>query len=285
MISIRKISKQKGCASMDGHGLLRKICIRRPKIWIFGGGIVMLAVLFGLVSQQNRGREKKLMIAAAASLKPAMEELMEMYRKKHPNITLFCSYGSSGTLEQQIRQGAPIDLFISAAASNMDSLSREGLIIDRTRIDLLENKLVLIEPADSMTKLSGFEDLPKYGKIAIGDPDFVPAGKYAYEVCNSLGIWGELENKLIYGKDVTEVLTWVAFGNADAGMVYSTEVSLSVQVRVVAFAPEGSHSRIVYPAALVKGCKDEKAGTDFIGFLKSAEAGEVFVKYGFITVN
>jgi len=269
---------------MKGNGMLQSRSWRSYKIWIFGVGIVLLAVL-GLIRLQTQVREKKLMIAAAASLKPALEELLEKYHQQHPDIKIFCTYGSSGTLEQQIRQGAPVDVFISAAASNVDSLSRDNLIIDNTRIDLLENKLVLIEPTGNGLKLFGFEDLPKAGKIAMGDPDFVPAGKYAYEVCNSLGIWEEIKGRLIYGKDVTEVLTWVASGNADAGMVYSTEAKLSKQVRVVAFAPEGSHSRIVYPIALLKGAREEKAGTDFIEFLTSYEAREVFVKYGFITLN
>jgi len=255
------------------------------RIWSSGIGILLLAMLIGLVSIQTQGREKKLMIAAAASLKPAMEELLDKYQKQHPDIKIFSTYGSSGTLEQQIRQGAPIDVFISAAASNMDSLSRDNLIIDKTRIDLLENKLVLIEQTDSKVKLSGFEDLPKAGKIAMGDPDSVPAGKYSYELCNRLGIWEKLEDKLIYGKDVTEVLTWVASGNADAGMLYFTDARLSEQVRVVAFAPEGSHSRIVYPAALVKGAREDLAGIDFIKFLTSSEAREVFVKFGFLPIS
>ena len=271
---------------MKSNGIYQKRSWRSYRIWIFGGGIVLLAVLLGFVRLQTQGSDKKkLMIAAAASLKTAMEELLDMYRKQHPDIKLFCTYGSSGTLEQQIRQGAPIDVFISAAASNMDSLSKDSLIIDKTRIDLLENKLVLIEPTDSEIKLSGFEDLPKAGKIAMGDPDSVPAGKYAYELFNSLAIWGELEDKLIYGKDVTEVLTWVASGNADAGMVYLTEAGLSKQVRVVAIAPEGSHSRIIYPAALVKGTRKDLEGTDFIEYLSSADAGKVFAKYGFIPIN
>jgi len=248
--------------------------------------IALISVLLlGFAHVRAHGRKSQLLIASAASLKPAMEELLAVYRQIEPEIKLLVTYGSSGTLEQQIRQGAQVDVFLSASVDNMDSLSKDNLIIDSSRLELLENKLVLIEPEGSSQALAGFEDLTKAGRIAIGDPESVPAGKYAYELLMALGLWDKLKGRIIYGKDVTEVLTWVASGNADAGIVYKTEASMSKQVKVLALAPEGSHSRIIYPAALVNGSGNVRAGTDFMNFLSSPEAMRVFESYGFIQVK
>ena len=258
---------------------------RNIKLLIRGAFALILIILLGLTWYQANKKPKVLLVAAAASMKASMEEILEEYRKQHTDIKILVTYAGSGTLEQQIRQGAPIDLFLSAAASNMDSLSQDGLIIDSSRVNLMQNKLVLIEPTGSELKLSGFEELVWAGKIAIGDPDSVPAGKYAYETCKYLSIWEELEGRLIYGKDVTEVLSWVSSGNADAGMVYSTDASLTDQVRIVAIAPNGSHGRIIYCAAVVDGTKEERAGREFIKYLSSEKAKQVFYKYGFLPVE
>jgi len=258
----------------------------RIREWIIAEifGLISL-LLLGIIWLFEKDKQRELLIAAAASMKPAMEELLEEYRKKQPDITIQITYASSGTLEQQIRQGAPIDVFISAAVEIMDSLSKDKLIIDKSKVDILKNQLVLIEPANSKSKPQGFDDLPKAGIISMGDPNSVPAGKYAYEVCTSLGIWDEMEKFIIYGKDVTEVLTWVASGNVDAGMVYSTDASLTDKVRIVAYAPEESHSKIIYCAAVINGSKEEKAGIEFINYLLSQKAQEIFFKYGFLPVK
>lgn len=258
---------------------------RNIKLIIRSTFALILIILLGLIRYQADKKPKELLIAAAASTRAAMEEILEDYQKQHTDIKISVTYGGSGTLEQQIRQGAPIDLFLSAAADNMDSLSREGLIIESSRVNLLQNKLVLIEPTDSKLKLSGFEDLAMSGKIAIGDPAFVPSGKYAYETFKFMGIWEELEDRLVYGKDVTEVLSWVSSGNADAGMVYSTDASLTDQVRILAIAPDGSHSRISYCAAVVDGSGEEEAGRELINYLSSGKAQEIFYKYGFLPVE
>lgn len=253
----------------------------------FTVGIFMLIILLliGTVCFRTEEKQRELLIAAAASMKPAMEEILGEYRKQYPDIAVRITYAGSGTLEQQIRQGAPVDVFISAGADNMDSLSKDNFIIDKTRTEILRNQLVLIEPVGSRLKLQGFEDLPKAGSIAMGDPESVPAGKYAYGACLSLGIWDEIKDLVVYGKDVTEVLTWVASGNADAGMVYLTEAGLTDQVRTVAFAPGDSHSKIIYCAALVKGSKEEKAGTELINYLTSPKVQKIFLSYGFLPVD
>lgn len=252
---------------------------------IRGSSVLILIILIGVSWLRTKGNQSELLIAAAASMKPALEELLDVYRIENPEITVQITYGGSGTLEQQIRQGAPIDVFISASVDNMNSLSKDKLILDDTRVEILQNQIVLIEPSSSNLNLQGFDDLLNANKIAIGYPDSVPAGKYAYEVSQFLGIWENIKECIVYGKDVTEVLTWVASGNVDAGMVYSTDASSNAQVRVVAIAPEDSHSKIIYCAAVLDGAKEVKASRRFIDFLISKNAQDIFKKYGFLPVE
>ncbi len=223
-------------------------------------------------------------MGAAASLKTVMEKLKVNYEEEK-DISLVFTYASSGTLEQQIRQGAPMDLFLSASGTQIRSLSEDQYLIEETVTDLVENRITLIIPADSDLDLIGFEDITRASRIAIGDPESVPAGSYACEVFDYYGILEEVKKSAVYGKDVTEVLTWVSSGNADAGVVYATDAATTDQVTVAATAPAQSHSRVVYPAAVVRETKREAAAKEFLEYLMSEEAQKVFMECGFIPVN
>ncbi|AEG58822.1 molybdate ABC transporter substrate-binding protein [Desulforamulus ruminis] len=222
-----------------------------------------------------------LTISAAASLKDAAEELKGIYAKQHTEVAITYNFGASGTLQKQIEEGAPADLFISAGKSQMDALAEKGLIVEGSRKDLLGNDLVLVAGKDS--QIASFEDLakPEVGKIGIGTPESVPAGKYAQEALTNLQLWDKLQPKLVLAKDVRQVLTYVESGNADAGLVYRSDALISQEVKVVAAAPEDSHKPIVYPMAILKDTKQQKAVEDFAAFLSSDEAAQVFEKYGF----
>ncbi len=227
----------------------------------------------------------ELLVSAAASLKDVMEEIKTAYAAKKGNVTLIFNLGASGALQQQIENGAGADVFISAATKQMDALKDKGLILDETRKDFLENKVVLIAPKDATT-VTDFKDLtdPKVKKIGLGQPESVPVGQYAEEVLTSLNILDSIkkENKVVYGKDVKEVLTWVETGNADAGMVYETDAKVSDKVKIVAQAPEGSCKPVYYPAAVIKDSKNQEAAKEFVDFLYSSEAKPIFEKYGFV---
>lgn len=223
----------------------------------------------------------EVLVAAAASLQNAMEELQTLYKAVDPNVTLTYTFGSSGTLQQQIEQGAPVDVFMSAALKQMRALEEGELILDGTKKELLENKVVLIVPKDSNLGITSFEDILKAPMIALGEPSSVPVGQYSEEVFTSLGILDQVKEKVTYGKDVTEVLTWIATGNADAGVVYATDAKSSDEVTVAAEAPEGSTSKVIYPVAVVKDTKVEAAAKAFVEYLASDEALDVFEKYGF----
>ena len=232
-------------------------------------------------SDSNETAPVEILVVAAASLQNSMEEIGENYQKENPDDIVIYTFGSSGTLQEQIEQGAPVDVFMSAALKQMETLEKEGLILDGTKKELLENKLVLIVPKDSKLGITSFEDILKAPLIALGDPESVPVGQYAEEVFTSLNNLDDVKKQATYGKDVTEVLSWVSTGNADAGVVYATDAKSCDSVTVVAEAPEGSTSRVIYPAAVVKDTKSVEAAKAFVEYLTTDEALGVFEKYGF----
>ena len=221
-------------------------------------------------------------VSAAVSLKDALDAIRPAFAKQWPNIAIHYNLGASGTLQQQIEQGAPVDVYISASPAQMDSLDNQGLLLAGTRRDLLRNTLVLIVPTGA-TQVSDFKDLikPSVKIVAIGEPQTVPAGKYAQEVLTHFGLYKSLGAKLVLAKDVRQVLTYVASGNADAGIVYATDAKITTQVKVAATAPEDSHAPIVYPVAVLKDTKNAEGAKAFAGFLSSQVAQSIFEKYGF----
>lgn len=228
--------------------------------------------------------QTEITVSAAASLKDALDEIKPIFDKANPGIKLTLNFGSSGALQQQIEHGAPVDVFISAALKQIDALADKGFIISETRRDLLGNDLVLITGINN-SKITDFGSLTKDHliNIAIGNPETVPAGSYAQESLSHQGIFNSLQNKLVLAKDVRQVLTYVENGNAEAGIVYNSDVQSSKAVKIVAKAPENSHSPIVYPIAILKATKELEAAKTFCDFLKSEEAKEVFVGHGFRT--
>ncbi|MDJ0531258.1 MAG: molybdate ABC transporter substrate-binding protein [Xenococcaceae cyanobacterium MO_207.B15] len=232
----------------------------------------------------------KLTVSAAASLKNVMEEIEPIYQQEHPETEIIYNFASSGSLQRQIEQGAPVDVFICAATDKMDALEKQGLLLTETRRDLLKNQMVLVTPASnskSNLKLDNFEDLTtkKTTAIALGEPKSVPAGKYAQEVLNSFKIAEQVNSKAVYGKDVRQVLNYVATGNVDAGIVYRTDAKVSDNVQIVATAPENTHSPVIYPIGVIKDSDQPEAATELIKFLTSSEAQAVFEEYGFVSVT
>lgn len=228
----------------------------------------------------------ELNISAAASLTDALKEIQQLYLVKKPNSKVVFNFGASGTLETQIKNGAPVDVFFSAATSNMNNLKTAGLLLDSTVKNLLGNDVVLIAPSNSKLSLSSFTAVTGSGikMIALGEPTAVPAGKYAKEVFTYYNIWDQVSAKATFGTDVRQVLTMVETGNADCGVVYSTDAATSATVKIVATAIDASHTPIIYPAAVIKASAHSAAAADFVNFLSSAGAKAVFVKYGFRTL-
>lgn len=226
----------------------------------------------------------ELNISAAVSLKDALIEIQKNYQDKHPNIKILFNLGASGSLQKQIEQGAPTDIFISAAPKQMDELQKKQLIDQATRKNFVENKLVVVVSKDAKLKLEKYEDLTQGGinKIALGETAVVPAGQYAKEVLQKLGIWDKVEDKLVFAKDVRTVLAYTETGNVEAGIVYKTDAVSSDKVKIAAIAPEGSHQPIVYPIAIIANTKKVKAAEDFVAYLFSPESKAVMEKHGFV---
>ena len=223
-------------------------------------------------------------LAAAASLKNVYDEkLIPMFEEKYQGVKVTPTYASSGDLQTQIENGLETDVFMSAANKQMDALVEEGIIDNSTNLQFLENKVVLIVPADSNSTISSFDDLKNVeGNIAIGDPESVPAGQYAQEVLNNTGIWDDVESKLSLGTDVTAVLNQVAQGSAECGIVYATDAKSTDDVKVICEAPEDAlKTPVIYPVAAIKDTNDTDATNAFMDFLQTKEAKDVFVEYGF----
>ena len=226
----------------------------------------------------------ELNISAAVSMKDALAEIQTNYQKKAPHVKLVYNLGASGSLQKQIEQGAPADIFISAAPKQMNELEAKNLVIKATRKNLLENKLVLIAPKDSTLSISKLEDLQNdtVKQISIGETKVVPAGQYAEQALKKLGVWEKIQSKIVFAKDVRTVLTYVDTGNVDAGLVYKTDAAVSKKVKILATAPDGSHAPIIYPAAVLSSTKNQKAAEEFLSYLAGPEGKSVFEKHGFV---
>ncbi|SMQ78626.1 molybdate transport system substrate-binding protein [Bacillus sp. OV166] len=237
--------------------------------------------------QNQKASEKKveLTISAAASLQDALNEIKATFEKEHSNVKVNYNFGSSGALQQQISQGAPVDLFFSAAEDKFDKLVQDGLIVKSKRIDLVGNELVLVIPNDSKKKIKSFEDLTKTDKISIGTPEAVPAGQYAKETLEKLNVWKAIEGKVVYAKDVRQVLTYVETNNVEAGIVYKTDALISQKVKIVATAEENTHAPIIYPLGVIKNSSHPKEAQLFYDYLQNETSMKTLEKNGFKGIN
>lgn len=241
--------------------------------------ILLLIALILSGCQSTQSEQISITVAAAASLSDAMNELSSLYEKEHPNTAITLNLASSGVLANQIKQGAPIDVFVSASETHFQSVKKEDLLNPDYQTPLLKNKLVLIKSRSS--NLANFEQLASGNvkRIAIGIPETVPAGAYAKQALQFANVWETLKEELIFGKDVRQVLTYVETGNADAGIVYETDYRSSKNVDLVEEVPEQAYSPIIYPAGVVRGASKE--ATNYYTFLQSKEAKAIFESYGF----
>ncbi|MGI6732126.1 MAG: molybdate ABC transporter substrate-binding protein [Anaerovoracaceae bacterium] len=221
-------------------------------------------------------------ISAAASLTDALTEIQKEYAKES-NTQLIFNFAGSGTLQKQIQEGAPADLFISASEPHMNTLEEAGFIDKESRKDLLKNTLTLIATAEKEDVIKDLTALTSNDveSIAMGTPESVPAGKYAQEVFETLGIWDKIQPKLVLAKDVRQVLDYVDTGNVDCGLVYLSDAKLLETGIIVEDMPADSHTPVVYPAALIKDSAQREAAVKFYEFIQNDFSKAVFQKYGF----
>jgi molybdate transport system substrate-binding protein len=226
-------------------------------------------------------------VLATISLAKALNKIATLYKAVAPDVTLSFNFASSGKLKTQIENGAEADLFISAGQKQMDDLTGK-FIDDATRKNLLVNKVVLIVPQNSTKGIFSFEDVltAKVSLIALGNSS-APIGQYSEEIFKFLKGWDIVSKKAFFASNSKKVLSQVeSLTVVDCGVVYATDAAMAAKnVKVAALAPEGSHKPVVYPAAVLKGSKNPKEAKDFLDFLSSPKAVEVFETIGFGVVK
>lgn len=222
-----------------------------------------------------------LRVFAAASLKESLDTIKDEFEKKE-GVKLEYNLAGSGTLANQITQADVCDVFISASKKHMQIVSDKNLA--SKPVDLFKNKLVLITPKEN-NKVKSIEDLSKVSKIALGETESVPVGKYSKESLTKLNLWDSLEKsqKIVFAKDVKSVLNYVETGEVDAGIVYLSDANSSDKVNVIATFDESTHSPIIYPAAVIDNSPQKDLAEKFLAYIK--ENADKFEKNGFIVIK
>lgn len=250
---------------------------------------LMTGTVFAADTEVQGDKELKGEVYAfiAASLSNSMEEIQKDFNELYPNVTIYYSADSSGTLQTQIEEGARCDLFFSAADKQMDALTEEKLTKEDTVVDLLENKVVLIKPKDGKTKVTGFENMTDAENMALAGED-VPVGQYSREIFTNLGIMDKVnEMEINECKNVTDVLAAVSEGSNEIGVVYATDAaSVADKVEILAEAPADSlQTPVLYPVGLIEDKEasedDTRAAEAFLDYVESDAAIKVFEDYGF----
>lgn len=224
-------------------------------------------------------------VSSGLSLKSSLLEIKELYYQQKPNVTINCTFNSSGLLQKAIEQGGDVDILMIANPKIINELESKGFLVPETRQVFLGDKMVLLTPKNT-TGISNFKDLTtaKVNKIAIPDPKSASSGKYTIEIFNYLGILKAVKSKLVLIPTSAQVVSSLEDGKTDAGIAFATEAILSNKVKVAAIAPEKSHDPIVYTLVVLKNSKNISEAKEFAQFLVSDPAGSAFVKYGF-TLN
>ncbi|MFC4598003.1 molybdate ABC transporter substrate-binding protein [Cohnella hongkongensis] len=254
---------------------------KRFLISLLVAALLLAIAACGSTTGSDSAKRTELIVSAAASLTDALNEIQPIFEEAYPAIKLVFNFGASGALQQQIEQGAPADLFLSAATKNMKALADKQLIERQT--NLLNNELVVVVPADSRASPASAPDLTsaEIKKIAIGIPESVPAGSYAKEALTNAQLWDQLQPQLVQTKDVRQVLQYVETGNADAGFVYKTDALTSDKVSIAFAVDPQSYAPVEYPIGIVKATKNAEQAKILYDYLQSQAAQDVFVKYGF----
>jgi molybdate transport system substrate-binding protein len=254
-----------------------------PRI-LLGLGLLCLTISASLpAAEAQQTQQPQILVFAAASLTDAIQEISAAYEKT-AHVKVKSSFDSSSVLARQIEAGAPADGFFSADTAWMDYLQSRDLIQPGSRKNVLGNRLVLIAPAQSQIQLKIAPHFPLAaalgnGRLATGDPDSVPVGRYARSALTTLGVWDEIAPRLARAENVRVALLYVARGEAPLGIVYASDALADKSVRVVDTFPADTHEPIVYPIALTKAAKSQAVG--FVAFLTGPHGHDIFVKYGF----
>jgi molybdate transport system substrate-binding protein len=241
-----------------------------------------LALWRGVPWGSKEATSREIYVSSAASLTDVVEHLAKEFERSH-GVRVRPDFSSSGVLRVKIEAGARVDAFLSASVKEMDVLEKAGYLLNATRRDLLRNTLVCVIPAGSASPVSTAADLlhRDVRRIAIGDPDHVPAGIYGKEALLRLNLWSDLAPKLVPCADVRAVLAQAELGTVEAAIVYGSDADLSERVNVAFAFPDSSHSPIIYSASVLKKAPHPEEAREFLDFLTSVSAKQAFIEYGF----
>ena len=246
-------------------------------------GLAILAVIVTLAVTPVTAGAEELTLSVAISMKDAVQELGARFARERPGTVLRYNFGGSGELQKQIEAGAPVDLFVSAAARQMDELEARGLVVPATRRVFASNVLVAVKPVDSTVDLAKPADLlgPRVQRIVIGNPKTVPVGQYTEESLRALGLWERVQPKLVLAENVRQALEYVARGEVDAGFVYTTDALRADRVKEAFRPAEDTYRPVTYPVAVVKDARQPALARAFIDLLVSAAGQAVLSRLGF----
>ncbi len=233
----------------------------------------------------GRAQAQDLLVSAAASLTNVLPVIAQSFQQQHPGVVVRFNFASSGTLAQQIQQGAPVDVFVSAAQTQMNALQMNGLIDTATRRNICGDELAVIAPRSSQLRDWKMLAEGSIQRIAMGDPASVPAGMYAMQTLKALGLWGRIQEKLVFGENVRQTLAYIDGGNVDAAIVYLTDAAHASHAMIVVPAPSGTHDQIIYPAAVIARSRSHALAAQFVAYLISDAAQNVLHDAGFAPVN
>jgi molybdate transport system substrate-binding protein len=254
---------------------------RLQTIWLLA---MVSAIGVPADAQWRPAANRQVVVSAAVSLTEVLQQLAPIYRQSTGDQVVL-NLGASNTLARQIRFGAGVDVFISADEAQLNAVAMQ--IDPASRIDLLSNQLAIAVPDDRPRSMMSVRDLldPAIRRIAIGDPGAVPAGVYAKQYLQSIGIWPDIAGKVVPTGSVRLALAAVESGGADAAIVYHTDVAMAARAREAFLIPVGDGPPIVYPAAIVRAGKNQDGGRRFLAFLQTPAAAAVFTRAGFIAVS
>lgn len=247
--------------------------------------LILMAILLNGCAESTTTNKDKLLISAASSLTEVMVKVEEEFHNMHPEIEIVFNYGSSSNLRNQIEQGAPVDIFLSASQKDMKVLIDGQLILEKSVSSFAGNSLVLA----STTPLAESKSLSELlhdtdGSIAVGEPETVPLGRYTKQALIEAGLWEALEGKLIYAKNARQVLTYVESENVSLGIIYSSDASISSKVLEIMELPRNMQA-IVYPGGIAVNSENRDAAEAFIAFIIADKSQQIFKEFGFIPVK
>ncbi|ABR55558.1 molybdenum ABC transporter, periplasmic molybdate-binding protein [Methanococcus vannielii SB] len=251
---------------------------------IFAGVLALMLLFAGCILEP--AEETKITVSAASSLTEAFTDIKTEFEKDNQNIKVTLNFGASGSLRQQVEAGAPVDVFASASESHVNILEKANLTLKDSKAIFAKNSLVLIVPKGNPLKISSVTDLKNANvtKIAIGNPETAPVGKYTKESLLKMELWDNLEPKVVYGENVRQVLTYLETGDVDAGFVYMTDAKIAKENTIDVITTVPTVTEIIYPVCIIDSSNNKKEAQIFVNYLKSETGKRILLNYGF-TVN